>query len=737
MQIQTTTTTMTESQEYFDEYAFELSEFQKKAIEGIVDGKNVLITAHTGSGKTLPAEVAIRHWVKTAPSNKNKILYCSPIKALTNEKFYEFRKKFTNIEIGLITGDQRFNQDAQLILCTTEIMHNALNRQKNDKNDNIQDIKYNIYDELYGVIFDEFHYIMDDDRGYVWEESLIALKEQQIIGLSATLGNPEILINKMNILNKRKTILCSNNKRVVPLEHNILYFVPESSIKKLNTSLQDRIYTYDDCQLIKDENGYYPENFHNIVTIDNDIFKQNVYKSRNQKYYVMNEAIKHINNKNQTPAIVFVNSRKGCYDYANNVTIPLLNDNKMISTVSKRAINIIKEKIPNWKEYTELSEFKKIIKNLEKGIGVHHSGVTNIFREMIELLFKEKYIKIVFATESLGIGVNMPVKATIHTSLQKYSNNGFRYFHPHELSQMYGRGGRRGIDDRGYVYYLFNLYYKNPVIGWDKFHHMLEGKPPSLQSKFNINCDLIIRLIAQNKSYNDMIEFIKSSIAYENWSEEMIQQEVNKHTDILLKLNLITKDVETNNYITSQIGELASIINEIPSLSIASFICSESNQSLLEGLTPEQWVCILSIFTNIRLSDQNTVYDWNSLNIHIHCRAAIKKIERSLNYFRKIEMEKLMSGNEKVYDIQFNICELMTKWCLTSNYNECYKIYKEANWWGIFLGDFTKAILKINNIAFQLEKVFTKLEKIEIVHTLKQIPKLTLKGVTTNESIYI
>ena len=96
-----------------------------------------------------------------------------------------------------------------------------------------------------------------------------------------------------------------------------------------------------------------------------------------------------------------------------------------------------------------------------------------------------------------------------------------------------------------------------------------------------------------------------------------------------------------------------------------------------------------------------------------------------------------MSGNEKVYDIQFNICELMTKWCLTSNYNECYKIYKEANWWGIFLGDFTKAILKINNIAFQLEKVFTKLEKIEIVHTLKQIPKLTLKGVTTNESIYI
>lgn len=734
--MQNQSNTMSKSQEYFNQYPFELSEFQKNAIEGIVNGNNVLITAHTGSGKTLPAEVAIKHWAETAPSKKNKILYCSPIKALTNEKFNDFRNKFPNIEIGLITGDERFNQDAQLILCTTEIMHNALNRQKNDKNDTIQDLKYNIYEELYGVIFDEFHYIMDDDRGYVWEESLIALKEQQIIGLSATLGNPEILIEKMNKLNKRTTILCSNNKRIVPLEHNILYFVPESSIKKLNTGLQDRIFRYDDCQLIKDENGYYPENFHNIVKIDNDIFKQNIHSSRNQRFYIMNEAIKHINSKQQLPAIVFVNSRKGCYDYANNVTVPLLDNDKKLSTVSKRAISIIQKKISNWKEYVELPEFKKIIKNLEKGVGVHHSGVTTIFREMIELLFKEKYIKVVFATESLGIGVNMPVKATLHTSLQKYSNNGFRYFHPHELSQMYGRGGRRGIDDRGFVYYLFNLYHKNPTINWDSFQYMLDGKPPSLKSKFNINCDLIIRLIAQNNSYDEIISFIHSSIAYENWCLETIKDVVNDHINVLTNLNVIEKN-ESGEYITTNIGEISSIINEIPSLSLASFICSESNQRVLHNLTPKQWVCILSIFTNIRLSDNNTVYDYNTLTIDIECRAMIKKIERNLNYFRKIEMEKLMSGNENKYNIQFNICEIVSKWCDANTYNECHKIYKEAHWWGIFLGDFSKAILKINNIAYQLEKVFTKLEKIDIVHNLKEIPKLTLKAVTTNESIYI
>ena len=208
----------------------------------------------------------------------------------------------------------------------------------------------------------------------------------------------------------------------------------------------------------------------------------------------------------------------------------------------------------------------------------------------------------------------MPVKATLHTSLQKYSNNGFRYFHPHELSQMYGRGGRRGIDDRGFVYYLFNLYHKNPIINWDSFQFMLDGKPPSLKSKFNINCELIIRLIAQNKSYDEIINFIQSSIAYENWCLENIKNVVNDHINVLTNLKFIEKS-ESGEYITTNIGEISSIINEIPSLSLASFICSESNQYILQNLTPTEWICILSIFTNIRLSDNNTVYDYNSLEL--------------------------------------------------------------------------------------------------------------------------
>ena len=174
--------------ELFNRYPFPLSPFQKYAIEAIYTGNNILVTAHTGSGKTLPAEFAIEHFI----SNKKKVIYTSPIKALSNQKFYEFSKKFKNISFGILTGDIKTNPEADVLIMTTEILLNSLYNKKNNFPHEFE-MDYN---DLGCVIFDEIHYINDPDRGHVWEESIIMLPKQvQILMLSATIDKPEEFAN--------------------------------------------------------------------------------------------------------------------------------------------------------------------------------------------------------------------------------------------------------------------------------------------------------------------------------------------------------------------------------------------------------------------------------------------------------------------------------------------------------------------------------------------------------------
>ena len=155
-------------------YPFQLSFFQKAAIEGITKDKNVLITAHTGSGKTLPAEYAIEHFV----SNGKKVVYTSPIKALSNQKYYEFSKQFPTISFGLLTGDIKYNPEADVLIMTTEILRNTLFQKKIIQTEQVTSalqFEMDIETELGCVVFDEIHYMRDKERGVVWEETIILL----------------------------------------------------------------------------------------------------------------------------------------------------------------------------------------------------------------------------------------------------------------------------------------------------------------------------------------------------------------------------------------------------------------------------------------------------------------------------------------------------------------------------------------------------------------------------------
>tara|TARA_B100001093_G_scaffold519917_1_gene611370 strand:+ start:7447 stop:9927 length:2481 start_codon:yes stop_codon:yes gene_type:complete len=807
----------------FKKYPFELSNFQKWAIKGIVSNVNVLITAHTGSGKTLPAEAAIEWFIQ---KNK-KVIYCSPIKALSNEKFHNFSEKFPNISFGILTGDIKYNPEAQVLIMTTEILRNNLFKNGEEKNKNILDFEMNFEEELGCVIYDEIHYINDVDRGTVWEESIMLLPNSvQIIGLSATIDSPEHLCNFISRANEKDTWLCPNETRVVPLEHYCYFTAQKNILQKMNKTNRD---TFESL-------------INKPLTITNSIdskFNDNIYHNINKlqkildvnrlnkinKYYIMNNMIEYLKKNNLLPGLVFVFSRRGCYDYAKKITVPLFEENSKIpSIVSKECKNILIKKLDNWKEYIELDEYIKIVKLLEKGIAVHHSGVTPVFREMIELLFAKGYIKLLFATETFAVGINMPTRSVVFTSLIKYSNNGFRPLYSHEYTQMAGRAGRRGIDVKGYVFHLNNLFINNNVLDITEYKTILTGNSQLIKSKFNINYNLILSLLDSKQSLHSFVKnsLLNNEIISElKYSENELVISDKKIQDYKIKLNQLLKteydDAETwynienkiivlkqnvykkkKNAITKKYGSFDNIkhdiklmntlkllisennkikisinnsknyidnlynnhleilmnqqfidetqclstkgliaynIQEIPGISFTTFLYKLHSYNKLNIFTSKDFISFFSIFTSIRIQEQYKVYDINSINISNNTKYLIKEFEKESFKYEQLELKYNL--NTSHCNLHYDICELVNKWCNVKNEEESLKIFQELEYWGIFLGDFIKAILKINNIALEMEKICEILEDMQLLKIMKEIPTLTLKSVITNQSLYL
>ena len=216
---------------YFELYPYALSDFQKYAIEAIVEEQHVLVTAHTGSGKTLPAEFAIKHF-----TNKGKkVIYTSPIKALSNQKFYEFTQKYPEISFGLITGDIKTNPNADVLIMTTEILMNYLFSVGPETDTQTLQFQIDIQQELACVVFDEVHYINDADRGQTWEQTILMLPEHiQLVMLSATIDNPSGFAKWIENRGTKKTVyLASTEHRVVPLTHYAYFTTTETPYHRL------------------------------------------------------------------------------------------------------------------------------------------------------------------------------------------------------------------------------------------------------------------------------------------------------------------------------------------------------------------------------------------------------------------------------------------------------------------------------------------------------------------------
>jgi len=805
---------------YFASWNFELSDFQKWAIKGIVEEKNVLITAHTGSGKTLPAEFAVEYF----PKKNKKVIYTTPIKALSNEKFNDLQKKYPHISFGILTGDIKFNPEADVIIMTTEILYNTLFQKKMIEENIINKDQISLHfdidieTELGCVVFDEIHYINDQHRGRIWEETIMLLPNHiQILGLSATIDKPEKFCQWMETVKGKETWLCPHNKRIVPLTHYSFITYPESYYKKFPPDIKNLIGDTINPIILKEQNKLFREKKYSKILKLLKYFDNN--NVRVNQFFVMNKLVEYLNNNNMLPALCFVFSRKKTKQFAEKITIPLFPPDSTIPSTIKKECKQILMKLPNYREYLLLPEYEWITQLLEKGIAVHHSGITPVFREMIEILFGKGYIKLLFATETFAVGINMPTKTVIFSSLTKYDGKGFRLLKPHEYTQMAGRAGRRGLDVKGNIFHIDNIYRDKATS--TEMATIFEGKPETLSSKFKINFNMLLKLMAanntnfkefaeksmvyddiqkqtkiikygyetlkckiQNFCYNFQCHFKTKKVEIEKYLEmkNIIQSLSSKkrkktkkemqlmETDNKFFLNEIKKyeshlkDVEQlkvlerkinniENYIKNEVelhlnilrdegfveeykltnkGIMATNINEIHSLAFVDVLMNKT----LDDLTVEKLAAVLSIFCDIRLSDENKIFNEKYATNDDEIIVAIGEIKKKYNKYYDIEA-KNQTAFIFNYELQFDMVEIVYKWSNAENENESLKILGELKKWDIHIGNFSKAILKICNIAMELENICLLENNLELLKKLKQIPEKLKKFVITNQSLYL
>jgi superfamily II RNA helicase len=820
--------------EYYEKFKYELHDFQKWSIDGIVNGNHILITAPTGTGKSMPAEFAIDFF----HSKGKKSIYCSPIKSLSNQKFYDFTQKYPHISIGLITGDIKTNSSADVLIMTTEILLNKLYQLKSNslKFNSSTSFEMDIENELGCVIFDEIHMINDKDRGHVWENCIMMLPEHiQMIGLSATLDHPEKFAEWLETRgqsNEKNTsdkivYLAKKLERPVPLTHYSFITANTGVFKAIkDKSIQEEIRKMIDKPfVIQSSKGEFNEIHYNNMTKMLKLFEKNEVRVKRQ--HVLNQVSKHLVENEMLPALCYVFSRKQLEKCANELTTPLLEfDSKVPYTIRRECEQIVR-KLPNYQEYLHLPEYVNLVALLEKGIGIHHAGMMSILREIVEILFARGMIKMLFCTTSVAIGLNLPVKTAIFTDINKHDGEHLTILQGHEYTQAAGRAGRLGLDTVGHVIHLNNLFRDVESIS---YRTMLKGKPQTLISKFKISFNLLLNLIDigdnnfinfANKSmikgdidsqsnevhknierleaeYNKMSETIKHlktpiETIYEyidciekrpgtvnkkrkendrkiqnildsykfiesenaiiikckekqqellvlqkeyNNIQKYIDNNVLTIVDLLKRENFLSEatvisEATEIEYKLTQKGHIATHLREVHCLVFAELFDKE----LLDDLTSRQLVSIFSCFTNVSVQDELKSLVPKSENKTIE-NMVIKIKEMYDEYQQKELTNYINTGTD--YNIHFDLLDYVIKWCDCDSVEDCkFLLQTLENEKGIFLGEFVKALLKINNISSEMEKIAELTCNIQFLSKLKEIPNMTLKYVVTNQSLYV
>ena len=551
---------------------FELSDFQKWAIDAYETGKNVLITAHTGSGKTYPAEHAI---LKSILSGK-KIIYTSPIKSLSNQKFNDFQNKFTLASVGILTGDIKYNPSGNVLVMTTEILRNLLLYKKIKDTKTGLDIELDIETEISCVIFDEIHYINDVDRGHVWEETLILLpKNIQLMMLSATIDNPVWFCQWLCDIKQKDIVLTSTSHRVVPLRYCLFTSFLHSYMnnKSIPNDIRDIAKKMNnEMVIISDTNNT------SYRTQSYEQFNSRLYEKWNQdlnrvtegisKNTLIQDCVNYLWNSDLCPAIFFTFSRTRCEFLAKSISLNLLEKDKIAEVI--RTIDYHIGKSHNRVIYENLQQWLNLKECLYKGIAFHHSGLVPLFKEIIELLYSRNLIKVLFATETFAVGINMPTRTVVFTSLEKMVGSVVRNLSTAEYLQMAGRAGRRGIDTLGTV---IVLPYGSPSSSLslptcNVMRELICGRPQALSSKFCPDYQFILKMILLDMEMDILVEkslyhkeLVREQLEYKREIDMMVKENTILNEPIDDKIYDLCKDYDKYNCNINEFGiQLASNI---------------------------------------------------------------------------------------------------------------------------------------------------------------------------------
>ncbi|MFZ9826437.1 MAG: DEAD/DEAH box helicase, partial [Vulcanococcus sp.] len=395
-------------------FPFSLDDFQLEAIDALNQGHSVVVSAPTGSGKTLVGEYAIHR----ALAHGQKVFYTTPLKALSNQKLRDFREQFGAERVGLMTGDLTVNREASIVVMTTEIFRNMLYAEADQGDDPLADVE--------AVVLDECHYMNDSQRGTVWEESIIHCPPAvQLVALSATVANAGQLTDWIERVHG-PTRLVMSDFRPVPLQFSFC------SAKGLHPLLNDEgTGLHPNCKVWRAPKG---RNRRGPKTP----------KPPQPEAPPLGFVVAQMAERDMLPAIYFIFSRRGC-DKA-------VRDLGKVCLVSPEEQARIEERLRAFVEATpDAVRDGGHDDALMRGIAAHHAGVLPAWKELIEELFQQGLVKVVFATETLAAGINMPARSTVISALSKRTERGHRPLMGSEFLQMAGRAGRRGLDSQGYV----------------------------------------------------------------------------------------------------------------------------------------------------------------------------------------------------------------------------------------------------------------------------------------------
>jgi len=780
-------------QEYSSKYSFKLDNWQLKAAEKIITSQeNVLVCAPTASGKTIVAEAAIFD----ALYKGKKVLYTAPVKAISNQLFNEFKTKFKEHTIGILTGDNKFNPSAQIVLLTTEILRNLLYQPDNENID--------IYEDVADIIFDEVHYIADEDRGGVWEECFILLPNHiNLVMLSATLENPSKFQIWLNNIKEKKTHLFTLDKRVVPLRHTMLIFGSckkdcDSSLKKLMNKYDGKLHT------ILDEDKQFNENTLNNCIRLKKKFQKITGKRSGNPVGIINKSIELLQKRELFPALYFSFSRKQCDKFASKVNI-ILNSPLEQNLVEKFVYSRLRLLENN---YQNIEQFQIYYPLWIKGIAVHHSGLLPIFKEMVELLCGHKnnegnpqpLIKALFATETVAIGINLPFKTILITDLMKFDNHGKRYLKAHEYIQICGRGGRRGFDNYGLIIQLINLF-RIPE------HHDMKGimlgRKQKIESKFDLKFQLILKILCSkisnireilsksllNKEFVGYINDIKTKLDELDFNFHDVNKEiflemfyleddlynsdipygyrqrkiVDNKIDILkkklpqaeinfyeknkkkfkIKLNLDNDLQFYQTVISVELNKILSFLKEMDYITSDNINDLNTSHLTKKGIIASYISDCNEILMSELLIDGH-FDELTSEDIAVLLTLFIEKNDSdiiSTHYTNFIDVFKKLAID---MENEFSKRKIYSKYCWSINCELLDVTYDWVNGKSFselnlpsFEGNFVNDMIKITSISRILEKVALILGKNQLAIKASKVESLVLKGVVSVDSLYI